>query len=154
MSSALDEFRAQREAAEQIENRLAIVCTILKEVRRQADALVNDQKLRDCVNAERDLVDRMRDMVRDLRAFREEELRRFWPGVWRRWVVAVAFAIVASFALGSGYIWASRPYEAELATLRSRVELLDYVAQRVLKMSPGERREFDSLMKLDDSHRR
>lgn len=67
-------------------------------------------------------------------------MRRFWPGVWRRWAVAVVFALAAAAALGGGYVWVSRPYEAELATLRSRVELLDFVAQRVITMTPAERR--------------
>lgn len=36
-------------------------------------------------------------------------------GVWRRWAVAVVFALAAAAALSGGYVWVSRPYEAELA---------------------------------------
>jgi hypothetical protein len=73
-------------------------------------------------------------------------LRRFWPAVWRRWVIAAVFALISA-AAGAGYSWVSKPYEAELATLRARVELLDMIAQRVIKMTPAERRQFDALMK-------
>ena len=57
------------------------------------------------------------------------------------------FALAAAVACGAGYAAWIRPHEAELASLRARVELLDAVAQRVLRMTPGERRQFDALMK-------
>jgi hypothetical protein len=57
----------------------------------------------------------------------------------------LSLATLASF--GAGYAWAARPYEVELADLRRRVEPLDFVAQRALTMTPGERRQFDILMK-------
>jgi hypothetical protein len=59
----------------------------------------------------------------------------------------LTLALASSAAFGAGYVWASRPYEAELASLRTRVELLDAVAQRVITMTPAQRRQFDSLMK-------
>jgi hypothetical protein len=74
-------------------------------------------------------------------------VRRFWPAVWRRCVVAAAFTLLMALAAGAGYAWVARPYEAELTSLRTRVEVLDFVAQRVLKMTPPERRQFDALMK-------
>ena len=73
-------------------------------------------------------------------------MRRFWPAVWRRWAVAVVFALAGAAAFGGGYVWASQPYQGELASLRSRVELLDFVAQRIITMTPNERRQFDALM--------
>ena len=154
MSSALDEFRAQREAVEQIGNRLAAVAAMLKEVRRQADALVEEPNFRGCLTDGCALVDHTQAMLRELRALREDERRRFWPAVWRRWVVALLFALFASGAFGAGYELARRPDTMELNTLRSRVELLDYVAQRVLRMTPAERREFDELMKFKDLQKR
>jgi hypothetical protein len=86
-------------------------------------------------------------MIADVRALRQDQLRRFWPAVWRRWAVALAFALASAGAFGAGYVGASRPYEAELASLRTRVELLDVVAQRVIMMTPAERRQFDALMR-------
>jgi hypothetical protein len=59
----------------------------------------------------------------------------------------MSLATLGSF--GATYVWASRPYEAELESLRRRVELLDFVAQRVLTMTPTERRQFDYLMRAD-----
>jgi hypothetical protein len=56
-------------------------------------------------------------------------------------------ALAAAAALGGGYVWVSRPYEAERATLRSRVKLLDFVAPRIITMTPGERRQFAVLIK-------
>ena len=154
MSSALDEFRVQREAVEGIGNQLAAVGAMLKELRRQADALVEDPHLRSYLTEGRALVDHTQALLRELRALREDERRRFWPGVWRRWSVAITFALLASGMFGAGYELARRPDAAELTTLRARVELLDYVAQRVLKMSPAERREFDALMKLNEPRKR
>jgi hypothetical protein len=81
-------------------------------------------------------------------------MRRFWPAVWRRWVAATAFALLSLVGFGAGHVWAARPHEAELATLRVRVELLDFVASRVMKMSQAERRQFDGLMGWDSQSRR
>jgi len=55
---------------------------------------------------------------------------------------------------GAGYAWASRPLEGELSSLRARVEQQDFVAQRVITMTPAERREFDALMKWNSPAKR
>jgi hypothetical protein len=83
----------------------------------------------------------------DVRQFREQERQRFWPGVWRRRVLALAFELAAAAATGAGYAGATRPYEAELAELRSRGHLADAIARRTMTMSPAERRQFDTLMR-------
>ena len=67
---------------------------------------------------------------------------------------AVALALAAAAAFGAGHVWASRPYEAEVASLRFRVEVLDDVGARILMMTPAERRQFDVLMKLDEPRKR
>jgi hypothetical protein len=95
-----------------------------------------------------------RRTIAEVRALREDEVRRFWPAVWRRWVAAMVFALLSLVGFGAGYVWAARPHEAELAALRLRVELLDLVASRVMKMSPAERRQFDRLMGWDIQSRR
>ncbi|MNC91871.1 hypothetical protein D3C83_82030 [compost metagenome] len=94
------------------------------------------------------------DLINQVRRFRESEVRRFWPAVWRRWAVALVFALAAAAAFGAGHVWASRPYETELASLRFRVEVLDAVGARILTMTPAERRQFDTLMRLDLSRKR
>jgi hypothetical protein len=85
--------------------------------------------------------------VSEVRSFREQEMLRFWPGVFRRWIVALVFALASAAAAGAGYAWWTRLYAAELAALRSRVGVVDFVEQRVLTMTPAERRQFDTLMK-------
>jgi hypothetical protein len=74
-------------------------------------------------------------------------MQRFWPGVWRRWVLALVFALASAAAAGAGYAWVTNPYASELATLRSRAEFASFVEHRVLMMTPAERRQFDTLIK-------
>ena len=147
MPNALDTFRAQREAVDQVHSRLAEVAELVRRLQAQVDAIAKDQALRQVLRDEEHLLDNARRTIAEVRALRQDELRRFWPAVWRRWAVALAFALASAGAFGAGYVLASRPYEAELASLRTRVELLDAVAQRVITMTPAERRQFDALMR-------
>jgi hypothetical protein len=147
MSNALDEFRAQMAAVEQAHARLTEFSELLHKIRSQMETVAHDQAFRELMRAEESWLSQARHAVSDVRAFREQETRRFWPAMWRRWAVATAFALASAFAFGSGYVWASRPDQTELASLRSRVELMDFVAKRVITMTPTERREFDLLMK-------
>lgn len=75
------------------------------------------------------------------------EMQRFWPGVWRRWTLAVAFALASAAAAGAGYGLLTKPYANELAMLHSRAEFDSFVEHRVLTMTATERRQFDALMK-------
>lgn len=147
MSSALKAFRAQREEAEQIHARLTQVAELLRAIRSEANVLAHDEALRKLLQEEQTWLARTRDIISEVRHFRETEARRFWPAMWRRWAVASVFALAGAAAFGAGYVWASRPYEAELSSLRFRVEVLDAVGARILTMTPAERRQFDSLMK-------
>jgi hypothetical protein len=146
MSSALKAFRAQREEAEQIHARLEQVAEHLRAIRTETNALAHDEALRKLLHEEQTWLVRTSALVNEVRHFRELEASRFWPAMWRRWVVAVVFALAAAGAFGAGHVWVSRPYEAELASLRVRVELLDSIAARILTMTPAERRQFDMLM--------
>jgi len=69
----------------------------------------------------------------------------------RRWALALGFALISAAAAGASYAWVSRPYDAELAALRSRAEFTELVERRVLAMTPAERRQFDALMKWNPS---
>ena len=80
-------------------------------------------------------------------SWREEEQRRYWPGVAYRWITALAFALLSAVAVGTGYAWIAKPYAAELETLRPRAELGLLVEQRMNTMTQAERRQFDALMK-------
>lgn len=154
MSSALDAFRAQRDAVDQVHARLVEVAELVRNVQAQIGAIGQDRGFRDVLQDEQNWLARAERMIAGVKSLREQELRRFWPGVWRRWVVAVAFGLAALASFGAGYVWANRPYEAELVSLRRRVELLDFVVQRALTMTPAERRQFDALMKWADSPKR
>ena len=78
---------------------------------------------------------------------------RFWPGVIRRWTVALVLALISAAAAGAGYAWWTKPHAAELADLRSRVEFAKFVEHRVLTMTPTERRQLDALMRWNRSQR-
>jgi hypothetical protein len=154
MSSALDVFRAQRQAAEEIHARLVETSALLRTITEETHALAHNEALRTLLQEEQTWLARAEHLIGTMRRHREWEVQRFWPAVWRRWAVAAAFAVLTALAAGAGYGRVARPYEAELATLRSRVELLDLVAQRVFQMPPNERRQFDALMKGDASSQR
>jgi hypothetical protein len=147
VSNALDAFRAQQEAVEQVHVRLGEVADLIGRLQGQVNAITQDRALRQVLRDEERWLESARRTIEEVRLFREEEARRFWPAVWRRWAVVTAFALASVAAFGVGYVWASRPYEAELASLRARVELLDTMARRVLTMTAAERRQFDALMK-------
>ena len=85
---------------------------------------------------------------------RDDEVRRFRPAVIRRWALALVFALASATGAGAGYAWATRPYQAELAALRSRMEFAEFVEHRALTMTPAERRQFDALMKWSMSQKR
>jgi hypothetical protein len=147
MGSALEEFRAQREAVLDVQRRLVEVADLLRSLREQTTALAQDQQLRTFLQEEQTWLLRAESVIRTGASARERELQRFWPGVWRRWAVAMAFALATALAVGAGYVWASHPQQAELDRLRPNAELGDAVARRLLRMAPSERRQFDALMR-------
>jgi hypothetical protein len=153
MENALDTFRAQREAADQVYARLTEVAQLLKQLTKQVDALVGNAELRAVLSDERDWLRQAQQLLADVRHFRQQERLRFWPGVWRRWVLAVVFALVSAAAAGAGYVWANEPRTAELRALEERAKLADTIAARMETMTAAERRQFDSLMKLSTSRR-
>ena len=147
MSSALEAFRLQREAVEEVHAQLKVVARLVEHVRAEAATIAQDETLRQVLRDEERWLETARRTIAEVRAFREQEVRRFWPATWRRWAVAVVFALVSVAAFGAGYVWSMRPYEDEIAGLARRAELLDSITQRVLTMTPAERRQLDSLMK-------
>ncbi len=148
MPSAIDVFREQLEAAEQLHARVQEISAPLEQVRQKVNALALNDDLRTMLQQEQDWLTRAQLAVSEVRSFREQDMLRFWPDVIRRWAAALLFALASATAGGAGYAWWSKPYAAELAALRSRVEFATFVEHRVLTMAPAERREFDRLMKL------
>ena len=81
MPSALDTFRAQREAADGVYGRLQEVSELLKQVRQQVDVLAHNEELRAVLQGEQSWLERAERTVAEVRAWRELEARGFWPGV-------------------------------------------------------------------------
>ena len=113
MPNAVDMFRAQRDAAEAVQRTLHETTALLNALRQEVDRLVGDEHLRGLLRDERALVDRADAFLHQVRWFREREIARFWPAVWRRWLLAVAFALASATAAGAGYTWITRPDAAE-----------------------------------------
>ena len=153
MSSAIDVFREQREAADQVHERLTEVSQLVGQLRQQVNALAMNDELRKVLREERDWLAAAQLAVSEVRCFREQEMLRFWPGVIRGWAVALVFALASAAAAGASYAWATKPYAAELEELRSRLAFLGVVEHRFVTMTPAERRQFDALMKWNRSKR-
>ena len=147
MPSAIDVFREQREASEQLHGRLQEISALLDQLRHQVNSLALNDDLRAVLRQEQDWLMRAQLAVSEVRSFREQDMLRFWPGVMRRWTIALIFALVSAAVGGAGYAWWTKPYAAEVAALRTRVEFADFVEHRVLTMTAAERRQFDTLMK-------
>jgi hypothetical protein len=84
MSSALDAFRAQRDAIEQVHARLDGVATLVRALRTDIEAIGQDRAFRDVLRDEATWLERAERTIAEVRRLREQELSRFWPGVWRR----------------------------------------------------------------------
>jgi hypothetical protein len=153
MPSAIDVFREQREAAEQLNGRLQEIAALLGQVRHQVNALALNEDLRTVLRQEQEWLTRAQLAVSEVRSFREQDMLRFWPGVIRRWAVALVFAFACAAAAGASYAWAMKPYAAELEELRSRLAFIEVVEHRFVTMTPAERRQFDALMKWNRSQR-
>ena len=92
MPNALDTFRAQKEAADQVHARLTEVAASLNRLRLEVDGLVT-KDLRDALREEQSLLSRAQETIAVARHFREQEMLRFWPSIWRRWAIAIVFAL-------------------------------------------------------------
>jgi hypothetical protein len=71
MQSALDAFRAQREAADQVHARLTEVAQLLNQLTKQVDAVAGNADLRAILRDERDLLHQAQILLVDVRHFRE-----------------------------------------------------------------------------------
>lgn len=153
MPNALDMFREQRDAAHQVHARLGEVAALLGQLQAQVDAVAGNRQLRALLQDEQSWLARTQAVLAEVRQLREQEVARFWPAVWRRWVLALAFALASVTGAGAGYAWVTHPDVKELDRLRSRAELADTITRRMLAMTPAERRQFDVLMKWQVSAR-
>ena len=147
MSNALDMFREQQDAARQVHAQLVEVAALLEQLQAQVAGIANDRSLREVLREERTWLECAQRTIADARRWREEEQRRYWPGVAYRWITALAFALLSAVAVGTGYAWIAKPYASELEALRPHAELGALVEQRMSTMTSAERRQLDTLMK-------
>lgn len=96
MPSAIDMFREQREAAEQLHGRVQEISALLDQLRHQINSLALNDELRAVLRQEQDWLTRAQLTVSEVRSFREQDMLRFWPGVVRRWTVALVFALASA----------------------------------------------------------
>jgi hypothetical protein len=145
MPNAIDMFRAQREAADAVHERLQEIAGLLTHIRNQVDAVAGNAELRAVLQREEAWLSQASRAVSEVRAWREREARQFWPGVAWRWVLTLVFALAAVWIAGAGYAYFAKPSEDELRELRARAAFVESIEDRVLTMSPAERRAFDEL---------
>jgi hypothetical protein len=120
----------------------------------QVNALTRIDELKTLLQEEDRWLHEAQRLVAEMRRLRGDDLRRRRLSVIRRWALALIFALASAAATGAGYAWWTRPYQAEVEALRSRLDLVEFVEQRALTMSPAERRQFDTLMKWNISAKR
>jgi hypothetical protein len=154
MANALDTFREQRAAAGEVYAALRQTSELLRALQSQVNALAQVDELKALLQHEDQWLRESGRVVAELRRLRDDEMRRLRPAVARRWALALVFALGSAVAAGAGYSWASRPYQNELESLRSRIDFAEAVEHRALTMTPAERRQFDALMRWSTSARR
>jgi hypothetical protein len=147
VTNALDLFRAQQAAVEQVLDRLNDVAGLLTRLNDQAAQLAHDRELRQLLQEERTWLDTAHAVVTETRRWREEEARRYWPGLMYRWIAASLFALASVYIAAIGYARVTKPFVEELERLRPRAELGQLVEDRMSAMTPAERRQLDALMK-------
>src|SRR3954470_17413300 len=118
MPNALDAFRAQREAADAVYERVQEIAGLLAQVRQEVDLLAGNPDLRAVLRQEQTWLSQAERTVAEVRAWREREAQRFWSGVARRWALALLFALASAWSAGAGYAYVTRPYAEALGRLR------------------------------------
>ena len=154
MPNAIDLFRAQREAADAVYERLQDISGLLAQVHAEVDLVAGNAALRDVLQREETWLSQAERTVAEVRSWREREARQFWPGLARRWVMALAFALASAWVVAAGYAYVENRRLDELAALRARADLATRIEERLAIMTPTERRQFDTLMKLTGSSKR
>lgn len=147
MPNALDVYRAQQNAAQDVHAKLTEVAELVQRIRSEVNALAHDRDLRDVLRQEQTWLEQAERTVKEVQRWRDLEAYRFWPGVIYRWAFAFAFALFAIWAAGAGHAWVNKDRDQELTVLRSRVQTLDLIEQRTAALTAAEQRQLDALMK-------
>jgi hypothetical protein len=148
MTKALEMFKQGQAALGELLQLARAVLEAVAAARREMDGLTKHPALRDVLEREQQWLARTEAAVAAVSEWRHREAQRYGAALAWRWVLATAFALLAATAAGAGYAWASRPYADEIAYLRSRDSFADAVESRMLRMSPAERRQLESLLQL------
>lgn len=150
MSSAIEMFRQQREAAAKVHQQLLEVSRLLNQLSAQAGALAADKELRAAVQDEQRWLMEARQLVAEIRCFRQLADHR-WTAQLRRWALAGLFALASAMAAGAGFGAVTERDTAEDASLRNRAALADTILERLDVMTPAERRQFERLLRGEAS---
>src|SRR5260370_30273997 len=135
MENALDTFRAQREAADAVYERLQEISGLLAQVRKEAEAVAGNADLRAVLQREQRWLAQAERTVAEVGAWREREARQFWPSVARRWALALVFALASAWTAGAGYAYVAKPYVDELSVLRAHAAFIESIEDRVITMT-------------------
>ena len=154
MANALDTFREQRSAAGEVYAALKETSELVRGLLSQVSALTRIDELKTLLQQEDRWLHDAQRVVAEMQRLRDDEVRRLRPALIRRWALALIFALASAAATGAGYAWWTQAYQAELAALRSRIDIAEYVEHRALMMTPAERRQFDALMKWNAAVKR
>jgi hypothetical protein len=133
--------------------RLQKMSAVLTVVRTQVDAVAGSAELRAYLQRQEAWLTQASRTVSEVRAWREHEARQFLPSVARRWVLVRLFALAAAWIVGAGYAYATKPYDLELRELRARSTFVEAIEDRVLTMTPADRRKFEELLRPDVAKR-
>src|SRR5476649_1923467 len=154
MANALDAFREQRAAAGQVYATLKETSELVRGLQSQVNALTRIDELKTLPQQEDRWLHEAQRVVAEMRRLRDDEMRCLRPAVARRWALDLIFALASAATAGAGYAWATGPYQAELASLRSRMDFTEFVEHRTLTMTPAERQQFDTMMRWKLSSKR
>jgi hypothetical protein len=147
MGNALDVFRAQQQAVDDLHSRLTEVAALLSDLKKEVAVLGVSDDLKHTLEAEHAWLARLHDLLGDVQSWRGCEFRRMRRTMLWQWGLVITFALAASAASGAGFLWASQPYASELASLRSEAKFAEFVERRVAQMTALERQQFERLMR-------
>ena len=149
MDNALDAFRAQQVVAERLYEQLVKVESLVRQLRGQVDAVAHHQELRALLTAQEGWLARSTQLVGEVHRLRELDRLQYRPGIVRRWIVALGFALASAAAAGAGYGWVAEPYTpASWMRCGARPTSGDSWRTRRLAMTPSRRRQLDTLLQL------
>lgn len=146
MPNALDMYRAQQTAANEVHAKLSEVATLVQRVRVEINALAQDHRVQKVLRQELTWLEQAERTVKEVQRWRDLEAYRFWPGVVYRWAFAFAFALFAVWASSAGYAWMHHDADGQLAILRSRAQMMDIIEQRAATLTPAQQRQLTALI--------